>query len=953
MPSTQSAESQRGYIETQGLSGAHVKQAIDRFMVVNAGRLSRVREGLQSKQHQCFDMLPLLFHLNLEHLPGFIDHPELPYGIARYVPDDAIVRLSNALFRGGQIKQVSLKKPSLSALYLMGSSGSVGQSTNSDMDIWVCYDHGLSPQQIHLLEKKCSLITQWAASFNLEVHFFLMDALKFIGGEQRSLTGENCGTAQHVLLLDEFYRTAQLLAGNVPAWWLVPVEEESRYEQVLTECFEQGYLKPSDCTSFGSITELPAGEFVGAGLWQIYKAIDSPYKSVLKLILLEIYARQYPNINSLAHRYKKNIYRLRLSLDDLDPYIMLYRFIEEYLMEREEFARLELIRRCFYFKVGLNLSKNIRTFNWRRELMDYLVNSWGWQAATIKHLDNYRHWSIDDLLQERKLLINELTQNYRFLTEFASEHHSTHTMSQQDLLILSRKLHTAFDRRPGKIDFVGIGLDVDLSSEKIRLYQRESKQEPGVYLWAAYNKSLDDNPGIVPLKYSKSLLETLLWCHLNGLISAHLHIPIYPLNENINEYELRMTIASMRQHLPTPMTKINSASFYHPAILTKVVMFINLGRDPLHYLSAKGLQKISARSSSFDFSGKRENLVLSLDMVLVNNWGEVVVEHFSDKEATTKALKILVNKINKQSRAGLPEVETVCHSQTRPQAIAAHLKLLFQQALTALCSASSAKTSRFIFNMQDQFVAFQYRNRVTNYQTLNDISELTEYLGEAQEDFSPITFDDLSAKEQPLLASLAQQHQQNTITLAYEVVAKEVVIYIIDEYGTLRQFRQTYHNTATLISPIVRFLKFTEHRQRRDSDTQWLPQRKLQCFEVSRKGKAVMLTRMPVKGLVSKGHFTGLQTSIDLLENGQFSYHVSCNEQEFYSAELGSNFYARIASFILGLRSSGLRYPCYITDVALSESVIENLPFGRDQTSDYLLFKLRIENRINEALATL
>ena len=31
----------------------------------------------------------------------------------------------------------------------------------------------------------------------------------------------------------------------------------------------------------------PAEEYFGAGLWQLYKAISSPYKSLIKTILIE------------------------------------------------------------------------------------------------------------------------------------------------------------------------------------------------------------------------------------------------------------------------------------------------------------------------------------------------------------------------------------------------------------------------------------------------------------------------------------------------------------------------------------------------------------------------------------------------------------------------------------------------------------------------------------------
>lgn len=922
-------------------------------MTVNEGRISRVREGLQLKQQQCFDLLPLLFHVNLESLPGYHPHAEAPFGISNFHPSDTLLRLAQSITRGQVSSRMQLVKPELAAMYLMGSSGSVGQSTSSDLDIWLCYDSGLSDQKIQLLQEKADVISAWANDFNLEVHFFLMNAHRFNGGEQQSLTGENCGSTQHVLLLDEFYRTAQLLAGNIPAWWLVPTAFEPYYDESIQTMTEEGLVSASNCTDFGPISTLPAGEFIGAGMWQIYKAIDSPYKSVLKLILLEIYAREYPEMHSLAHQFKSDVYQMRLSLNDLDPYVMLYRRIESYLVEREEHQRLDLIRRCFYFKVGLNLSKSTRAYNWRRDLMDYLVTSWGWSQKTIKHLDNHRSWSIDEVLAERRLLINELTHSYRSLTEFASEHHSAHIMSQRDLLILSRKLHAAFDRRPGKIDFIRIGLDIDLSHEKLRMYERESRQEPGVYLWAAYNQPLENDPAPSPLKYSKGLLETLLWSHLNGLISAHLHIPVFAEQQSISEFELRMTLASMRQFIPTPLPKIESTSFYHPAILTKVVCFINLGRDPLHYLSAKGLQKISARNNSLDFSALRENLVLSIDMVLINTWGEVVVERYAEEDALVKSLKSLVSRVNKQTRSGLPIIETVCHNQTRPQAIAQRVKDLFSDALSALCSPTHPVTTRFAFNVSQNFLLVQNINKVTNYITLDSRKELIQHLGQEQTDYSPVIFDRQFQNENPLLGQLFQLHQANAISVAFEIKQKVCEFYLIDEHGSLVNYKQPFHSLPTMLSPLVRFLKITEHRQRSNADVQLMPQRTIQCFEIKRKGKEVILDKIKLGGLVSKGRFISVQVNVDLNEQNTFEYHIVCNEKEFQSAVLGNGIYNAVASFILGLRSSGQKYPTYITDLALTESVIDSLPFADDQTLHYIQLKLKLEQRINTALQAL
>ena len=46
----------------------------------------------------------------------------------------------------------------------------------------------------------------------------------------------------------------------------------------------------------------------GSSLWQLYKSIDSPYKSVLKAILLEAYSWEYPHTQLLSVDGKRRFF---------------------------------------------------------------------------------------------------------------------------------------------------------------------------------------------------------------------------------------------------------------------------------------------------------------------------------------------------------------------------------------------------------------------------------------------------------------------------------------------------------------------------------------------------------------------------------------------------------------------------------------------------------------------
>ncbi|WP_206237707.1 class I adenylate cyclase, partial [Pseudomonas viridiflava] len=104
------------------------------------------------------------------------------------------------------------------------------------------------------------------------------------GERDSQLSSDDCGTTQHYLLLDEFYRAAIWLAGRTPMWWLVPVYEEQNYEDYTHTLLSKRFIRASEVLDLGPMSHIPPAEFIGAGLWQLFKGIESPYKSVLKLL---------------------------------------------------------------------------------------------------------------------------------------------------------------------------------------------------------------------------------------------------------------------------------------------------------------------------------------------------------------------------------------------------------------------------------------------------------------------------------------------------------------------------------------------------------------------------------------------------------------------------------------------------------------------------------------------
>ena len=207
----------------EGLDRKSLTIIKERFLSINEERLQRTLSALHERHRIFLKILPLLFHTNHPMMPGYVSR-DTPAGVAAYKPSKEELREMQRHAKSFSFNRATQVKDSIIGIYIMGSCGTIAHSDISDLDIWVCHSSELKPQALDELQKKCNLLTEWAASLGLEAHFFLMDPEKFKHGETETLSIESCGSAQHYILLDEFYRTALYIAGATPLWWYIPTE---------------------------------------------------------------------------------------------------------------------------------------------------------------------------------------------------------------------------------------------------------------------------------------------------------------------------------------------------------------------------------------------------------------------------------------------------------------------------------------------------------------------------------------------------------------------------------------------------------------------------------------------------------------------------------------------------------------------------------------------------------
>ena len=954
-----------------GIDRKLLTQLKHRFLDLNRVRYERTCAALSERQQHFLQLLPLLFHVNHPMLPGY-SSPAAPAGIHHYQPDDEELRQAKMFARSFQYtRDLTEKKCAIDALFIMGSVGTIAQSDASDMDIWVCHSLGDNTAALQELEHKCALISQWAEqTIHLEVHCFLMQSGDFSHLRGQQLSSEGSGSAQHYLLLDEFYRTALWLAGKVPLWWFVPATREADYNSYRDKLLSKRFIKADDVIDFGGLPEIPANEFVGAGVWQLYKGIESPYKSVLKLLLLEAYASKMANhaldadtetaattdnSEPLALSFKRALYAQAPDANALDPYVLVYQRLENYLCLHHQLLRLELVRRCFYFKANKALSRNSRSTNksWQRKLLEELVKSWQWSTHQLHMLDNRAYWKAPHVINERALLVNELNQSYRLLNELNKQQGQEIAISNDELLILGRKLHAAFERKAGKIEWINPGISHDLSEESLCcLREHGDTGESWQLLRGSHQDHNLRNINVEPIKRSRSLLELLLWCHANEILTHSTKIDIVSNGFALTGLQKQQLLSALQQWLPLPL-KIAHHQFTRPAAIERLLFIINIGVEPQAGFQKKGMQLLSNQKDAFGYSGLRENLMLNADIIQINSWGELVCRHYAS-DALINCLQHYFRLLPPGKNFNLPELTIRCFS-TQGSNIAQRLTELWRDLINNFYAGGKIPATRYVLEVGDEYFLLQFFQQQLQISRFKHYEKLLEKLGQAQLEYSPIAIDRYALRDKPL-RWICHTLKRGGIYVFYQLEQDSANIILVDEKGSLFCARTEFHNQQTLLRPLVQFIRAAIQRLHLDGDhTGNLPdEESIHVYELTGNIKLQQCIVEPrqLQREISQLHFINIK-AIAEMDGQTLRFTIFCDEQEFSTLAYGDELFKAVASYIVRRRQRNERYPCYITDLDLSLCRDHIAQQTGLQLGHYLQLKTDLERRLNAALLLL
>ncbi|GAA0512993.1 class I adenylate cyclase [Tatumella terrea] len=791
------------YIET-------LKQRLD---AINQLRVDRAMAAMGPAFRQVYSLLPALLHYHHSALPGY-QLGNVPHGISFFTPAAHQLNLLKRFSDEPFLQHIHPQgEAPITGVYSMGSTSSVGQNNHSDLDIWVCHQSWLDSDERHKLQNKCRLLTQWCQSLGIEVSFFLIDENRFRHNESGNLGSEDCGSTQHILLLDEFYRSAVRMAGKRILWNMVPVSEEGRYDDYVMSLYAGGALTPNEWLDLGGLSTLSAEEYFGASLWQLYKSIDSPYKAVLKTLLLEAYTREYPDTRLLAMDIKQRLHDGEIVSFGLDPYCMMLEKATDYLQAIDDPARLDLVRRCFYLKAceKLSVEQPQGRSQWRREILSQLVKEWGWDQQRLQMLDSRDSWKIDQVREAHNELLDAMMQSYRNLIRFARRNNLSVSASPQDIGVLTRKLYAAFEVLPGKVILVNPQISPDLSEENLTfIHVPEGRaNRPGWYLYN-YAPQMNSIISHQPLEYNRYLIKLVAWSWFNGLLTDKTRLHIKG-SGGCDAEKLQGLVADVSHHFPLRVPAPTPKALYSPCEIRHLAIMVNLEYDPTAAFRDQVIHFDFRKLDVFSFGQQQRCLIGSIDLLYRNSWNEVRTLHFHGEQSMIDALKTILGKMHQDA---LPpdSVEVFCYSQHLRGLIRTRVQQLVSECIDIRLSSTRQEPGRFkaLRLAGDTWGIFFERMSVS----VQKLENAVEFYGAISNNKLHGLSIKVESQQAELPAVVNGYASEGIIQFFFEdsPSSADFNIYILDEQNRVEVYRHCEGSKEELVRDVSRFYSSSHDR---------------------------------------------------------------------------------------------------------------------------------------------
>lgn len=543
-------------------------------------------------------MLPWLLTVNHHLVPGFIRDMKKNFKVFNIEKNREILSREKQYKKkfGWEDERFSVRsihgQREIQGIYTIGSVGTISQTSHSDCDIWICIDRrDFDEQSLTYLNQKLNLIKGWLdENIKMPVYFFLTEMEDIQNCNFGSLDFESSGSTQKNILKEEFYRTAILICGKIPFWWVAfdpqgPVD----YEQAFAQNQKSG-LGENDLIDLGNLEKVDQSEYYGAALWQLNKSLSYPLKSITKMLLLKMFLES-PEDQLLCNRFRALVLNAASQKSPFDPSLFTMQEVLDYYSHRVGTDQFEFIKKCFYLRYDLKLMSKKQSN--KEEMAGRLFTKFKIDRRTIYLLNEFEEWDFDQQVSFGVLMFEYIIDVYRDINRLQKGIHGF--VAPEDLTIIGRKLASSMSVKNAKVPIL------HLSSEKAKLPAATFSFKDGLWHVHASQKSA----AVIAHEDIIFCLTYLAW---NGIFDP---------------MQIRM------QPNPTPVTVqeiINMGKMIHNVFGTYDIAQVHFSKFLAEEIISEVLIIISFGEKSADMD------IQNISIIYKNSWEDLFVRRFSSIE---------------------------------------------------------------------------------------------------------------------------------------------------------------------------------------------------------------------------------------------------------------------------------------------------------------------------------
>ncbi len=737
--------------------------------------------------------VPFLLSVNDPKIPGYVQGP-VPVGIFGYYPEEDILKFAESKFHL-QKAVVSNATPFIQMLAVLGSVGTIAYTKNSDCDYWACVNkNNVSAEELAKLQQKVDAIQNWVMEESgKEIHVFLNDIDSLKNNIYAEDEDEAFGSTIGATLKDEFYRSSIIIAGKIPFWWVVPNMENEKYDNVFKSVPDD--IKNQKYINLGNLYSIPKDDFLGAALFQLIKALGNPFKSILKIGVLEKYLFGPPLPHLLCHKIKESIHKGEFYAEILDSYIMMFEAVYEYYGETmNNPVLLNALKRNLYLKINPQLTKyaglkNSKNIPYKVQIMSKYVLKWGWTPAEIKDLDNFDNWDYMKILNFWNIVKKFMLLSYQRISKEIPNLDLEHKISETDFKLLSHKIMANFIPDESCIDKHITFKDAPYESI---IYIEPSKLTINDEEWRVYKRNIEIPRQTTTLKVGNNLVKLLAWIAIN-----HIFDPVFSRVQIQSGYT--RVDQSLVQDILTQMTglfnkksvSIKTEYFLAPAFTINTMLIIN-------------------------FNNKDGRDINSIYYLYKTSWGQAFIKHYTNPAIILAVLKTMISD---GMKLRLP-YENCCtiHTPDPFRKEYKNLSKIFKDAYTGIIESDPDRTVKFIGRLMNDLIIISKDNGQISVSRHPNIISILSALS-----FAPgFKVSYIIHPDEPqlkFLPDILKQQKENSISIIYENKGNFTFFYVINEGGNIFCYitKDDMKKTEQTIIALCEFLRHTIPMVNRDS----------------------------------------------------------------------------------------------------------------------------------------